>query len=310
VQQSPGMPHIPLEPVTRLSAFRRIALATWRTARDPTVYGSVTLRMDQSRAYMLAYREATGKRLTLTHMFAKAMAGMLETCPDVNVIRRWGRIYRRKDNVVMFQVAMEDPETGKIDLSVHTQRDSHEKDLGQVVDEFEASVRTIKKAEDPELERTRGLMKRLPTWLTGLVVEGLSFVMYTLNVDVSGLGFPYSPFGPVAVTNVGSLGIEEAFVPLVPYTKGSLVVALGAMTRTPVVNDDGSVESAWTVKLMATFDHRVLDGAHAAQMVKVIRAWMEDPYTHFGPIPADTEAPPPTLTDAEAAPGSPAETAG
>jgi len=277
--------HIPLEPVPHLSAFRRISLATWRTARDPSVYGAVTLRKDAARSYLMAYRQATGRHLTVTHLFAKASAAMLHDCPDVNVIRRWGRLYRRQDNVVVFQVAMKDPDTGQVDLSVHAQRDSHDKDLATIIDDFEASVDRIRKATDPELERTRSLMKRLPTWLTGLSVEAMAYAMYTLNLDLSGLGLPHSPFGPVAVTNVGSLGIEEAYVPLVPYTRGHLLVALGAMQRTPVVADDGSVTSAWTMRVMATFDHRVLDGAHASKMIGVIRACMEDPVTHFGPVP-------------------------
>jgi len=36
-----------------------------------------------------------------------------------------------------------------------------------------------------------------------------------------------------------------------------------------------------TMRVFATFDHRVLDGSHAARMSKVLRAWFEDPYSHF-----------------------------
>ena len=42
------------------------------------------------------------------------------------------------------------------------------------------------------------------------------------------------------------------------------------------------------VKVMdinATFDHRIMEGSQAAQMAAVIRAWLEDPEGHFGPIP-------------------------
>lgn len=37
----------------------------------------------------------------------------------------------------------------------------------------------------------------------------------------------------------------------------------------------------------ATFDHRIMEGAQAARMASVIRAWLEDPEGHFGPIPED-----------------------
>ena len=276
------MPHIPLEPIRHLSASRRISLGTWRTARDPSVYGSVTLRMDAAVAYLERARELTGERITLTHLFARAMAQMLEDCPDVNVLHRLGGLYRRKDNVVIFQVAMHDPDTGKVDLSMHASRDGHDKTVLDLAREFEAGTRRIRAAEDGEVERSRSLLKRLPTWAAGLAVDLLAFGMYTLNLDLSPLGFPRSPFGPVLVTNVGSLGIEEAYVPLVPYTRAHLLVALGALQRQPIVAEDGEIVAAWTLKLMATFDHRVLDGAHASSMIGVLRAWMEDPEAHFG----------------------------
>ena len=44
---------------------------------------------------------------------------------------------------------------------------------------------------------------------------------------------------------------------------------------------DGRVAIEHTMKLCATFDHRVLDGAHAAAMAKTLRAWIEEPVAHF-----------------------------
>ena len=86
------------------------------------------------------------------------------------------------------------------------------------------------------------------------------------------------------ITNVGSLGLEEAYVPLVPYSRVPLILAMGAVEEVPVVEGDQVVPGK-RMRLCATFDHRVLDGAHAAVMSRTLRDWMEDPYHHFGPIP-------------------------
>lgn len=276
------MPHIPLQPIPHLSAFRRISLGTWRTARDPTVYGSVTLRMDAALAWIAAAQAASGVRITLTHLMAKAVAEMLHAYPEANALQRWGTLYQRGDNVVVFQVAMADPHTGKVDLSAHASRDGHTKSVFEIAQEFGASTQRIRAAKDPELERTRGLMKRMPGWLVGKVLDLLSFGMYTLNLDLSFLGLPRNPFGPVWVTNVGSLGIEEAYVPLVPYSRSPLLIAMGAVSPSPVVDETGEIVVAQTMKLMATFDHRVLDGAHASHMIRIVRGWMEEPTAHFG----------------------------
>jgi len=38
------------------------------------------------------------------------------------------------------------------------------------------------------------------------------------------------------------------------------------------------------MKVNATFDHRFIDGAHAAVMARVLRAWIEHPFKHFDPV--------------------------
>ena len=39
------------------------------------------------------------------------------------------------------------------------------------------------------------------------------------------------------------------------------------------------------LRCFATFDHRVLDGAHASVMSKVMKRVFEDPAAAFGPLP-------------------------
>ena len=82
------------------------------------------------------------------------------------------------------------------------------------------------------------------------------------------------------VTNIGSLGLEEAYVPLVPYSRVPLLVAMGPLQDTPVV-ENGEIVIAKTMKIYATFDHRILDGAHAAKMSKLVTEYIENPYTYF-----------------------------
>ena len=40
------MPHLQLQPKQNLSSFRRIAIGTWKTAYDPSVYGCLKLPAD------------------------------------------------------------------------------------------------------------------------------------------------------------------------------------------------------------------------------------------------------------------------
>jgi pyruvate dehydrogenase E2 component (dihydrolipoamide acetyltransferase) len=283
----PTMPNVEVEPERDLSTFRKIALGTWRTTYDPSVYGSLTLRMDPALAYIDAFRAATGRRLTVTHLIARAAAAVFEVVPDANAILRFGRIYRRRKIGVFFQVAMQDPETGKIDLSGAKIDEPQGKSLVEICDELEKRFERARHDKDKDLAKSRNLFKRLPIPAIPALLELTSFASYTLNLDLRWAGIPRDAFGSVMITNVGSLGLEEAFVPLVPYSRVPLLLAMGAVRDTPIAAG-GEVTIAKTMKLCATFDHRLLDGAHAAAMARTMRAWIEDPFAHYDPIPGRT----------------------
>jgi hypothetical protein len=279
------MPNLEMKPERELSVFRRLALGTWRTAYDPSVYGSLTLRVDRALAYIDAFRAATGKHLTISHLMARAVGAVLDSTPDANVLLRRGRIYRRREIGVFFQVAMEDPVTGKIDLSGATIHEPQRKSLIEICDELEKRFADVRGDRDVSLAGVRHLLAKLPLRLLPAVLELTAFASYTLNLDLRWAGVPRDAFGSVMITNVGALGLEEAYVPLVPYSRVPLLLALGAIRETPVARD-GRVAIEHTMKVCATFDHRVLDGAHAAAMAKILRTWIEDPTAYFDPIPA------------------------
>jgi pyruvate dehydrogenase E2 component (dihydrolipoamide acetyltransferase) len=273
------MPNLEIDRERELSTFRKIALGTWRTTHDPSVYGSLTLRMDRALEYIDAFRAATGRRLTVTHMMARASAAVFEAVPDANAILRLGRIYRRKKIGVFFQVAMEDPGTGKIDLSGATIHEPERKTLVEICDELQERFEKTRKNKS-NLAKSRNLFKRLPIPAVGPLLDLTAFASYTLNLDLSWAGIPRDAFGSIMITNIGALGLEEAYVPLVPYSRVPLLIALGAV-RDEVIPVDGKIVVGKTMRLCATFDHRILDGAHAAAMAKTVRNWMEHPFEHF-----------------------------
>ncbi len=273
------MPNLELEKKTKFSSFRKMAIGTWETTYDPQVYGTMLLRMDEAMRYIDAYRAKTGKRLTVSHMMAKAAAVALEKMPDANAVLRFNRPYLRKRIGVFFQVVMED-ESKEIDLTGATIYDTHQKSLTEIIDEFQGEVDRVRTRKNKEVEQSRNMFKNMPFFMLNFVLRCLGFFMYTLNLNLKIFGIPQDPFGSMMITNIGSLGLDVAYVPLVPYSRVPLILAVGAVLDSPVV-DDGKVVAGKIMRVNATFDHRLLDGNHAAIMSKVVRAWMEKPFEHF-----------------------------
>ena len=236
--------------------------------------------MDEALRYVDAFRKHTGKHLTVNHMVAKAIGTVLEEVPDANALLRFNQIYLRDSIGVFFQVVMENPETGEIDLSGATIQKPNEKSLEQIVDEFSTKVSGVREGTDKALKSSRDLMSRIPSWGVGPMLRLTSFLSYTLNLDMSWAGIPNDLFGSVMITNVGSLGLPYALVPLVPYSRVPLLLALGSIEERAVV-EDGQLAVRRVMDVGATFDHRILDGGHAAKMHRILRDWMEDPFGHF-----------------------------
>jgi pyruvate dehydrogenase E2 component (dihydrolipoamide acetyltransferase) len=277
------VPNLELTRKDDVSSFRKIAIGTWRTAYDPSVYGTIELRMDEAIRYIHAFREKTGKKLTVSHLMAKVAAMVLKECPDANAILRWNRVYLRKRIGIFFQVVMTDDGADKVDLSGATLYDVEQKSLLQICDEFSEKVGAVRARKDPALEKTRATFLGVPYLALNSILRLISFLSYTLNLDLRRFGIPQDPFGSLMITNIGSLGLDTAYVPLVPYARVPILLALGAVRETAVA-DKGQLVVAKTMRVNATFDHRFIDGFHASVMSRVLRQWIEHPFEHFDPI--------------------------
>ena len=274
------MPNLDLVPKTDVSSFRKIAIGTWHEGGDPSVYGTMDINMDEAMRYMADFRARTGRKLTISHMMAKVAAMALKEVPDANAVLRWNRIYLRKRIGIFFQVVMTDEGEGKTDLSGATIYDVEQKSLVEIYDDFCAKVEKVRKRQDPALEKTRQTFLSVPYFLLNRLLKIISFFSYTLNLDLRWAGIPSDPFGSMMITNVGSLGLDTAYVPLVPYSHVPILLALGNVRDSPVVRD-GKLAVGKTMKVNATFDHRFIDGFHASVLSKVLRDWFEHPYERF-----------------------------
>ena len=289
------MAHLELIPKENVSSFRKLAIGSWKTAYDPTVYGTMTLRMDKALAYIEAFRQKTGIRLTVTHLLAKAMAEALRRCPDANAILRFNRIYLRKRITISTLVVQTDG--GKVDLTSAKIDDAEQKSLREIAAELEAAVQKVRQRKDEMLEKGKGTIHKMPYAFLNFFTWLISFFMYTLNWDMTWAGMPRDAFGSAIITNVGSLGLDTAFVPLVPYTRVPIFIAPGAIKDAPVV-ENGKVVAGKLMNVNASFDHRFIDGFHASILANTFREMLENPFEHFDKLdevapvlPADEKPP-------------------
>ena len=277
------MAHLELTPKKDVSSFRKMAIGTWQTAYDPTVYGTMRIRMDKALVYIEKFREVHGVRLTVTHLVAKAVAEGLKRCPDANAILRFNKIYLRDKVTLSVLVVQADQGDGKVDLTAARIEDADKKSLKTLAAEMQETIDKVRNRKDLALEKGKGTIGMIPFMWMNMFLKLLGFLMYTLNLDLSGFGMPKDAFGGVTITNVGSLGLDIAYVPLVPYTNTPIFIAPGAVLDMPVV-EDGKVIPGKVMSLNASFDHRFIDGFHAGILAKTVKEMMENPFEKFDPV--------------------------
>lgn len=85
--------------------------------------------------------------------------------------------------------------------------------------------------------------------------------------------------GTCSLSNLGMFGIDEMFPVINPPQ--ALILGIGAGVRQPW-NVNGEIQLATIMAATASFDHRAIDGAAAAQFMKAFRELVEQPMTIVG----------------------------
>jgi pyruvate dehydrogenase E2 component (dihydrolipoamide acetyltransferase) len=265
--------NIQLGPALKISGWRKSAIGTWTTAMDPSMYGTLHLNVEKAQTYIDKIKRESGQRITFSHFMGKVVAETFKRHPDINCILRMGRLYPRKNIDIFFQVAADDE--GK-DLTGMTVRNADQKTIPAIAREMEERVEKIRAQKDQTFTRMKDSMRFLPGFVASWVIGLTGLFMYGMNIWCSLFGLPKDPFGSAMITNIGSLGLEEAFAPLVPFSRIPIVIALGA-TRDEAVVKDGKIGIARMIKICVTMDHRLIDGVHAAHMAKTVQKIFADP---------------------------------
>lgn len=112
-------------------------------------------------------------------------------------------------------------------------------------------MRKVRERSDPALEKTRGTFGRIPYFLLHRALRLISFLTLTLNLDLRWAGIPRDPFGSLMITNIGSLGLDLGWVPLVPYARVPILLATGAVKERPIA-EDGKVVIARMMNVNAS----------------------------------------------------------
>ena len=77
-----------------------------------------------------------------------------------------------------------------------------------------------------------------------------------------------------SISNLGMFGVEH-FIAIINPPEAA-ILALGAAMEVPVV-EEGEIKTGWRMKATISVDHRISDGAEAAQFMQALAKYIENP---------------------------------
>ena len=197
--------NINLKPYVGMSAWRKVALATWRNSEEASVYGWMDFEASGINA-AIAKAESEGRRLSPTTIVAKGLAIAIASYPRSNSVIRFGRIYERQNVDIFLQVAPDD--TGE-NLSGMVVRQCDQKSLKDISEEIKNKVGNIRTGKKDDFAKVTRTLSMSPTFLIGWILRFMKVLTYTLNIWSPALGAPRDAFGSGMVTSFACLEYSE-----------------------------------------------------------------------------------------------------
>lgn len=266
--------NVACQPIKKLSTWQKICLATWEKPSDPSVYGLLEVDMSKSLKLLESLNSKGGPKVTVTHLIVKIFAMALAQFPDLNVLIRHHRLYRREEVDIFVQVATK--ENGGRDLSGAKVRNAHQKALIEIAQELSGQAEDIREGKDPNLNKSKTSLKPIAPGFLKYLLKVLGYLLYDLNISPKFLGLPPNPFGALMVTNVGVFGLKTAWAPLVPYSRTPTVITIGQINEKPIA-ENGTVVIRPVLDIGVTIDHRIIDGYLAGEATAYIKSLFAAP---------------------------------
>lgn len=256
-----------------LSAWRKISMGSWRPTGDSSVYAALDVPAEPSLNYLKALNAIGEQKVTLTHLVGSVIGKMFKAHPQLNTMIRFGEVYPRKNVDVFFHIAPD--ETGE-DLSGVVVRNASEKSIREIAGELNEKAVLERQKGDGDFRKIKSNYRFVPGAISKWVLDLTSFLQYTLNIWTPLLGTPKDSFGSVMVTSLGPLNLQNAFVPIAPYTRIPIVFSIGKVHQAAVVRNN-QVEVGLQFTICITFDHRLVDGVTGAKMVRSLEQMFAAP---------------------------------
>lgn len=225
-------------------------------------------------------------KTTLFHCVVAMVARAVNERPKLNRFIQGARIYERDEITISFVAKRRFTDHSEESLMTYRAKGSDTlADISRriVGDVQEMRQRTSSQGIDEVLDQ----FAKLPRLLLIFLLRVVRWLDYWGKVPrVLTDGDPN--YTSVLLSNLGSIKCPSVYHHLNNYGTNSVMITIGAMHKTPVVQPDGSIEVRDYVDIGATLDERIGDGFYFARSLKLIQYICAHPQLLDKPLEEDS----------------------
>ncbi len=258
----------------KITYFRKLAIGAWKKPNNSTYYGKVKLNVGSLNTYLSKLNQSTPYKISINHAITKAMGIIFKAYPELNIALIRNKPKYRQNISAFFQTHLSSKQG--YDLLGININNIEKKSLESIAKDVYQKAKQLRKKKDSQMEVAKKSISVFPIQFMGFAVKCFDFLMYTFNLNLSGLGFPSDRYGSFGISSIGSLGMEEAYIPLFPFSRCGMMIAIGKISQEPVIkNKDIIIED--TITITFTLDHRYYDGAHLSKPLRLLKKIINQP---------------------------------
>lgn len=233
--------------------------------------GACMFEVDLSKTMTFLDEQRSGglPKLTFTHILIKACAEVLRRRPELGYRACGYKLVR--PSTVDIGVSVAGARGGLAPVVVIREADA--KDMPEIMEELRQEARRARDEEEENLRKLAFFLKFIPfNWLRRWLIR----IFFKRHRTVRELT------GTFHITNVGPLGIDQAFSPIIMAT----LMTVGQVKERPMVKD-GEVRSVVGSIISIQGDHRIVDGKRAADFMRDLQRVLDAPEKLLLPPPAE-----------------------
>jgi len=257
------------KPAENLSTMRRFLPYVSPRRNDSAFYMFQDIEVDAALAYLEEKNRdrEPAQRLTLFHLYLRALSQAFALRPGVNRFVKGGRLWQR-DGVYLTFSAKRSIEDGSPMITVKRRFEPETESLEEMAEAVYARLNPQRRGEQTQSDKEMNLMVKLPGPIIQLLMKLADFL------DYFGLlpGFMIEPdphYASAFVANLGSIDYPAGFHHLWERGTASIFCVIGRVEP----GDSGRRK----MRIAYTYDERIEDGLYSYFTLDGIKERIESP---------------------------------